>query len=197
MQFAYEAIGPENANADSPLASAGAIVLGDIGVIMISVAAIFSIGTGQLNYFLVMPRIFYGMGRRGTLPKFFAHLSQRFVTPSNAILVYAVIVSALALSGSLATLATLTVAGEVLVGFLVIGSLYKVWRKNDGGIADTMGPRWIAIGVISTGFTIWMGMQIPAMAALSILGMIVAGAFLFWLARKNSGEGEPIRVVAI
>lgn len=196
IQFSYEAIGPDAANADSPLAAAGAAVFGEFGILLISFAAIFSIGTGQLNYFIVMPRILYGMGRRGSLPKFFGYVAPRLQTPVAAILIYSLIVSGLALSGTFATLATITVASELVVSLALVGALYKVWRNNDGGIAASMGVGWVAIGLLSVGFVMWLLVQVPPSAGLSTFGLLVGGMVLYWLARLRPHEGEDIRIVS-
>ena len=107
--WAYIAINPAEVNVDRPLASAGQAVLGTFGVVAISVAAIFSTGTNQLSYFVSMPRVLFGMAQRGLLPAGLARVSPRFLTPANAILAYGLIVLALALSGTFATLATFMV----------------------------------------------------------------------------------------
>lgn len=65
IMWAYIAIAPDPTNVDTPLAAAGEAVLGPMGSLMISVAAIFSTATFQLNVFVALPRIAYGMARRG------------------------------------------------------------------------------------------------------------------------------------
>ncbi len=195
IQFAFQAINPEVINAESSLSAAGEAVFGSFGVALISFAAIFSIGTGQLNYFVVMPRILYGMGRRGSLPRIFAFLSDRLKTPVAAILIYSAIIIGLALSGTFATLAVLTVAADVLIGLAMLAALYRVWRSNDGGIAASMGPRWIAIGVIGLFFLVWLGLQIPLSAIAGTAGMLLAGLLLYWLAQRVDHEHEEIRII--
>lgn len=61
IMWAYIAIAPDSTNLNTPLAAAGEAVLGQTGVLMISLAAIFSIATFQLNVFVAVPRIAYGM----------------------------------------------------------------------------------------------------------------------------------------
>lgn len=195
IQFSYEAIGPDATNAESPLAAAGAAVFGEVGILIISFAAIFSIGTGQLNYFIVMPRILYGMGRRGSLPRLFAFVAPRLKTPVAAILIYALIVSGLALSGTFATLAIITVAADMIVATASVFALYVMWRRNDGGLRASSAPLWFAIGAMTLAVNAWLLAQVPATTALSTLGLLAAGMMLYWLARLNPHEGEEIRVV--
>jgi len=199
IQFSYEAINPVVDDPTRALSAAGAAVLGDVGVAIISLVAIVSIGTGQLNYFIAMPRILFGMGRRGTLPRVFGFLSDRFQTPTVAIGVYAGIVAALALSGTFMVLVSLLVAADVILSVAVVAALYRVWQRNDGGIADNMGPIWIPVGLIAVGFVVWLGLQLPLSAALGTGGFMAAGMVMFWLAKRaghDAGyEGEPIQII--
>ncbi len=193
VQLAYVAIAPDAANADRPLASAAEAVFGPWGGVLIAIAAIFSIGTGQLTYFVAMPRLLYGMGRRGLLPEIFASIS-RFETPWFAISVYGVVVAGLALSGTFQSLATLMVATEMLVVFGVLATFVAMWRRNTGGIAADLGVGWAAITAIAVAFALWLLAQIPWSAALPTLGILVVGGVVFMLARRSGGAFEPVVV---
>ena len=193
VQLAYVAIAPDAANADRPLASAAEAVFGPWGGVLIAIAAIFSIGTGQLTYFVAMPRLLYGMGRRGLLPEIFASIS-RFETPWFAISVYGVVVAGLALSGTFQSLAILMVATEMLVVFGVLATFVAMWRRNTGGIAADLGVGWAAITAIAVAFALWLLAQIPWSAALPTLGILVVGGVVFMLARRSGGAFEPVVV---
>lgn len=192
--LAYVAIAPADANVDRPLAAAADAVFGSWGGVLIGVAAIFSIGTGQLTYFVAMPRLLYGMGNRGLLPAAFARVSARFDTPWFAIAVYGLVVAFLALSGTFASLATLLVAAETLVLLGVLAAFAAMWRRNTGGMAATTGPRWMVILPVAAIFQLWMLAQVPLSAALPTLGILVAGGLVFLLARRSGGDVEPIHI---
>lgn len=193
VQLAYVAIAPDAANADRPLASAAEAVFGPWGGVLIAIAAIFSIGTGQLTYFVAMPRLLYGMGRRGLLPEIFASLS-RFDTPWFAISVYGLVAGGLALSGTFQSLANLMVAAESLVGIGVLATFVAMWRRNTGGIAADLGIGWAAITAIALSFTLWLLVQVPWSAALPTLGILLAGGAVFMLARRNGRDIEAVVV---
>jgi len=195
IQFSYEAINPVVDDPTRALSAAGAALFGDVGVTIISLVAIVSIGTGQLNFFIAMPRVLFGMGRRGSLPQIFGFLSDRFQTPSAAIGIYSAIVTALALSGTFMVLVSLLVAADVILSLAIVAALYRVWQRNDAGIADTMGPIWIPVGLIAVGFVIWLGLQLPLSAALGTGSMMAAGMALFWLAKRAGHQGEPIHII--
>lgn len=195
IQLAYSATVIEQADPDVPLAAMGEAMFGQTGVTMISFAAIFSIATNQLAGFVVIPRILFGMGRRGLLPPVFAHVSQRFETPSVAITFFGAVVAVLAASGTFAELATMLVAAEqIFIGACIL-ALIILWRRGEGNIAQAMGPRWIAIIAVAIVLTIWLTAQVPLDAALSTGLLAGVGTLLYFLARANSREGEVTRFV--
>ena len=192
--LAYVAIAPEGASADRPLASAGEALFGPWGGVLIAVAAIFSIGTGQLNYFVTMPRIFYAMGCRGLLPARFASISERFETPCFAIAVYALIVAFLAISGTFQSLAALMVAAEALVVIGGIVAFVTMWRRNVGALGDELGRVWVAIVAVAMLFELWLLAQVPLSAAIPTIGILFVGGLAYLLARRNGGDVEPIAI---
>ncbi|OYX47683.1 MAG: hypothetical protein B7Y87_00040 [Sphingomonadales bacterium 32-64-22] len=185
VQWAYIAIDPQQANADRPLASAGDAVFGSLGVALISVAAIFSTGTNQLSYFVSMPRLIYGMATRGLLPAVLARISPRFGTPAPAIVAYGLIVLALALSGTFATLATYMVALETLVILLTVLALPMLWRAGEDRPQGAMLAVWSALVVFALVFNLWLLAQVPLSSALPTLGVLAAGTALYFLATRR------------
>jgi amino acid transporter len=184
--WAYIAIDPQNVNPDRPLASAGQAVLGTLGVAAISVAAIFSTGTNQLSYFVSMPRVLFGMAQRGLLPATLAHVSPRFLTPSHAIVTYGAIVAALALSGTFTTLAVFMVALEALVLTATVLALPVLWRRGQFTITGWQAWMWGAVIIAALAFEAWMLMQAPASAILPTIGVLLAGAALYFVARRKA-----------
>lgn len=195
IQLAYSVTVIEQDNPDVPLAAMGEALLGQTGVTMISLAAIFSIATNQLAGFVVIPRILFGMGRRGLLPPVFAHVSPRFQTPSVAITFFGAVVALLAASGTFAGLATMLVAAEQIFIAACILALIILWRRGEGRVAQTMGPRWLAIIGMAIVLTIWLTAQVPINAALSTGLLAGVGTLLYFLARANTREGEATRFV--
>ncbi|MBX7531614.1 APC family permease [Qipengyuania sp. 1XM1-15A] len=192
IQLAYIVISPDPAQTESPLAAAGYSLLGPVGALIISLAAIFSIATNQLSNFVAMPRIAYGMGRRGLLPNIFTYVSPRFETPAAAIAIYSGIVAVLAMSGTFEILITLGVAVEQLILFIMVGSLLIMWKRNDGGIADEMGLRWALIIPVAVSLIVWLTMQVPASAVLSTSILIVFGLLLYGLSKRRAVQHEPV-----
>jgi len=190
IQWAYIAIGPEagpgGGTDDAPLASAAQKLFGDWGAVMISVAAVFSIATNQLSGFIAYPRVLFGMGERGLLPRFFAHVSPRHSTPDYAIISYGVFVAVIAASGTFALLATLLVAIEMVIYVLLLIAFVALWRRDFRGMRETTGPFWWAVFAGAIALTLWLISQLPLTAILPTLGMLAIGAGLYFLAMKRT-----------
>ena len=167
IQLAYSVTVIEQTGPDVPLAAMGEALFGQVGVTMISLAAIFSIATNQLAGFVVIPRILFGMGRRGLLPPVFAYVSQRFETPWVAITFFGSVVAVLAASCTFAGLASMLVASEQIFIAASILALIILWRRGEGRVAQAMGVRWFAIIGVAIVLTIWLTLQVPLNAALS------------------------------
>lgn len=195
IQLAYAATVIDQNNPDVPLAAMGEALFGQAGVTMISLAAIFSIATNQLAGFLVVPRVLFGMGRRGLLPPIFAHVSERFQTPSVAIAFFGAIVAILAASGTFAALASMLVAAEQIFNLACILALIVLWRRGEGRVAKAMGPRWFGIIAVASLLTLWLTSQIPLNAALSTALLAGFGTLLYVLAKAGTREGEATRFV--
>jgi amino acid transporter len=189
VQGAYIAINPQHPDSSRPLASAGEAVFGHWGVIAISVAAIFSVGTNLMTYFIGAPRIVFGMAERGLLPAWFARISPRYLTPVNAILAYSAIIALLALSGTFKTLATLLVATEALVFVTAITALPVLWYKGKvtAGRIGVIG--WGAAVAAALAFEFWLLRQVPPGAALSTVGALLVGTLLYGLQRRAQPRG--------
>ncbi|MEL6877827.1 MAG: APC family permease [Pseudomonadota bacterium] len=194
VQWAYIAIAPDPAEVNVPLAAAGKALLGPAGSLMISLAAIFSVATFQLNAFVAIPRIAYGMARRGLLPHVVAYVSPRLETPIVAIGAYGAIIALLALSGSFTILATLMVSVEQVLFSSSILALIVMWWRNDAGLRDTMGARWLLIMPVAIGLVAWLFSQVPADTIVSTLGFLIVGFVLYFLSKRAGVAQDDIEL---
>lgn len=192
VQLAYIAIAPDPSELDSPLAAAGAMVLGPTGALAISLAVIFSVATFQLNVFVAIPRIIYGMARRGLLPNALSYVSPRFQTPAAAIGLYGLIIGTLALSGTFESLAVLLVSADQILFTSSITALIVMWWRNDGGIADHMDARWWVIIPLAIAMVCWLYMQVPLSALGAVAALMAVGAVLYLLSKRSAVEHEAI-----
>lgn len=192
VQLAYIAIAPDPAEVESPLAAAGAVIMGPTGALAISLAVVFSVATFQLNSFVATPRVIYGMARRGLLPNLLAYVSPRFQTPAAAIGLYGLIVGGLSLSGSFESLAVLLVSSDQLIFASSITALIVMWRRNSGGIADHMDARWAVIVPVAIAMVVWLFMQVPPSALVSVAMLMAIGAVLYLASKRSAVQHEAI-----
>jgi amino acid transporter len=106
---------PKLAGSERPVADASQNFLGAIGPVIISTGALVGI-FGTLNVImLACTRLPFAMAAQGQLPAQLAHVHRRFRTPHVSILVCAVIVFLLSLSGTFIYALKVTVITRVLV----------------------------------------------------------------------------------
>jgi APA family basic amino acid/polyamine antiporter len=135
-------LGPALATSTVPLADAMARFGPGLRSLMLLGAAISMLGCIGSDI-LGSPRMMFAIARDGLLPRVLARVHPRTHVPHVAILTYAVVQIAFALSGTfaeLAVLSALTVAGLYITG------CFAAWRLARRGIAlagQPLGFRWL------------------------------------------------------
>jgi amino acid transporter len=187
VQWAYIASGaPQVEGNATPLASAAAAVMGESGVLLLSLAAIFSIATNALSYFIVGPRVVFAMADRGLLPATFAHVSSKLQTPDRAIVLFAAIVALMLSSGAFTFLATVTSLGAQLVWLVVVAAFAVLMKSPDDRRDGHLAAYWWPIMAVSAGFGLFTIMQAPPSAFALLAGLLVAGTGLYFVARRTT-----------
>jgi amino acid transporter len=185
VQWAYISAGaPQSTGNATPLAAAAGALMGETGVVVLTLAAVFSIATNALTFTAASPRIIYGMAERGLLPVTFAHVSPRFLTPDRAILLFFLFVAFVALSGTFEFLAIVTVLASqtVSLGMFATFVLFRL-RKHENHAAG-LTPFWIAVVAVGVGFAIYAGLQAPIEAYALLVALMVIGGLLSLVARR-------------
>ena len=187
---AFIAIGPQFAGEDNALAGAAGASMGQIGSLAIIVAASFSIGANNFAAGVNQPRLSFGMAQRGMLPRWFAFVHPRFLTPFNSILFYGV---AAMLFGLWEGFTVLAVAGTLirLITYAVTCLALPVLERREGRIV----PLHLAAVVLALASIAFVAAQADAQAWLVFGGLVLAGAILYLLAARQKGayrlEPEP------
>jgi basic amino acid/polyamine antiporter, APA family len=149
-------------NPATPLAEAAAVFAGPVGrTVMIVGASISMLGylTGNL---LAVPRTLFAFARDGFLPKGLSAVHARYRSPHVAIVLYALLVGALALSGTFEQLAVLS---NLAAFVLYILCAIAVWALRRRDVRTAGEP-----------FRIPGGPLVPLAAVLSNLWLIAATA---------------------
>ncbi|WP_394729065.1 APC family permease [Altererythrobacter sp. GH1-8] len=187
VQWAYIAAGAPQSDGDAtPLAAAAGAVMGDAGVLIISLAAIFSIATNALNYFIGGPRLIFGMADRGLLPSTLAHISPRFQTPDRAVLMFAAVVAVMLSSGAFVFLAQVTSLASTVTSVLVIASFVVLMRRTDERHNGRLALYWWPVMAVSGGFTLFTMIQAPASAFGLMIVLLAVGSGLYFVARRRT-----------
>lgn len=194
VQWAYIAAGAPQSEGDStPLSAAAGAVMGDSGALLLSVAAIFSIATNCLNFYIAGPRIAYAMADRGLLPETFAYVSPRFKTPTRAILLFSTIVFIMLASGAFVFLATVTSLAAQCVTLVYILAFILLMRRDHRGHDGVLALYWWPVIFVGAFFAIFSIMQAPAKGFLLLAALLAVGTMLYFLARRGEVTApEPI-----
>ena len=194
VQWAYIAAGaPQSVGDTTPLSAAAGSVMGDGGALLLSLAAIFSIATNCLSFYIAGPRVAYAMADRGLLPETFAHVSRRFKTPDRAILLFSTIVAVMLASGAFVFLATVTSLGGQCVTLVYILAFVLLMRRSHGGHDGRLALYWWPVILVAAFFAIFSIAQAPAKAFLLLAALLIVGTVLYFLERRSEiSAPEPI-----
>ena len=194
VQWAYIAAGaPQSLGDATPLSAAAGAVMGEGGALLLSVAAIFSIATNCLSFYIAGPRVAYAMADRGLLPEMFAYVSPRFKTPARAILLFSTIVAVMLASGAFVFLATVTSLGAQCVTLVFISAFVLLMRRIHRGQGRALAPYWWPVIFVAAFFAVFSIAQAPTKAFLLLAALLAVGTPLYFLERSSEVRvPEPI-----
>ncbi len=186
VQLVVVGVLPGAAGASNPVAAALEAVAGPLGALVGSLAALVS-GYGWLTGFAMMtPRILFAMGERGELPRAFSSVHERFRTPHVAVAVNSAVALGLAVYGSFAEAASLSVVTRLGIFALTCAALPVLrWRRpaEAPGFAVPGGPAVACAGIL---FCFWL-LATRGSAQIGQLSLILAAGFLLReLSRRRS-----------
>ena len=182
--LAYLAVSPAVAEGESALAAAAGDLLGQAGVIAISVAASFSIAANSLSGGIVTPRMTYRMAEQGMLPRVFAHISPRFQTPDVSILFYGGTAIVFSLWGGFAALAVASTLSRLVMYLLSSAALPVIEHRDDKKV-----PIWhLPIALLAAASTVWVASHASPRAFLMLGLILLVGSGLYLVARRQPME---------
>jgi amino acid transporter len=170
---------PAPALSSRPVADAAYVFLGPGGASFIALGAMVSMYGYLSGQFVSTPRLPFALAEGGDFPSFFGAVHRRFRTPHLSILVYGVLVWALAIHGSFIWNAILSAVARLFTYALVCGALIILRRSNrDAGAYRLPGGKifaWVGIA-FSAALVLRMGWE-----ELAIVGLTAAVALVNWL----------------
>ncbi|MFI0504346.1 APC family permease [Streptomyces albogriseolus] len=166
---------------------------------LFSVIALVAVANGALLTGIMSSRLAYGMAKDGLLPGTLTRVLPGRRTPWAAIAVTTGLAMLLALTGSVATLAS-TLVLLLLIVFLMVNTAVLVLRRDPGKAGHFRTPAVLpALGIASC---VLLATQIEAAVWLRGLAIVAVGTVLAAIGaarrsrRADEGAGEPADVEA-
>ena len=171
-------LGPA-ATTDRPLAEVARLTMGNRGATVVAFGALVSVYGYLSAKLLAMPRVTFALSEGGDLPRVFSEVSPRFHTPWFSILVYALVVWGLAISGSFAWNVTLSAMARLFYYGVVCAALIALRRKQPG-VAQFRLPGGPVLAVVGVLLCLALATQVDRSKSL-ILGATFAAAAVNWV----------------
>ncbi|MCC3862071.1 APC family permease [Pseudemcibacter aquimaris] len=130
----------ENTGGDTPLIDMGEVLMGQVGVVMIVIAAIFSILGNATAIVVAAPRMTFAMAEEGSLPAWFAKVHDKYSTPANSIMFLGVLAFLLAISGTFIYLAAASTLARMIAYIICMVSLPRIRKKADKETLENATP---------------------------------------------------------
>jgi len=191
VQLAFVAALPGGGTDDkAPLIDLGQWLAGPIGAMVLTLAAIASLSGNLHGIMTSTSRVTYALAARGDLPRWFASVHPRFVTPANSIAFLGVLAAALALIGTYVWLAVISTLARLIVYSVTIAA-----RPRAPGQSK---PRaWFYVmGAAGIALCIWGATQATAEAWRTLGALALAGALFYAIARRATGPASSAATVS-
>lgn len=184
-------LGSDLANTSTPVADAAKIFLGPIGGAIVTAGTLISIGGINIAASFITPRSGVALAEDGLIPKVIAK-NGRFGTPSIAIAITVGLAIPLALSGSFAKLAAISVVSR-FAQYVPTCLAVIVLRKKRPDLKSTFRvPFGPVIPIIAVAVSGWLLTQTTMEKIIWGLGGLIVGIPIY-LIMKKSNEKEAMK----
>jgi amino acid transporter len=180
-------LGPDLPNyTDAPLAETAARLMGDAGKLFLLAGGTVSIFGYIAGDMLGTPRALLALAQNGVLPHALATVHPRYRTPALAIVAYAVIVAALAISSTFERLVIMANVSALLLYLLCVAASYQLQRRDVrmAGEPFTL-PGGPTVQVLAASGIVWLLMQ-ATLREWRILAAVVAAATVYYVLKAPS-----------
>lgn len=190
IQIVAQGTLPGIATSRTPLASAAREFLGAPGGLMLTAAAIVSTLGSMSAVILVGPRILYAFARHGQLPAALARVHPQRRAPHWAVVGFALVTWAVALTGGFAQLAALSAVSRLVFSATTCAAVPILRRRQRDVAPGFTLPGGALIPVLAVGLSLWLLSAVSATQAIAgglgvVSGLVVYAAYR-WL-------GDPRR----
>jgi amino acid transporter len=173
-------ISPENYS-DATLVDVGRALAGPVGALVITLAAVFSIGGNLAGSMLAAPRLIFSLAENRLLPQWFAHINKKHSTPDRSIMVMGAMALVLGLSSSFVDLAIGSSVVRLLGYIICIGSL-PIIRRNASDAAREKAwrlPGGYTVPIIALAICVWLVAQSHGEDWIKVSILLLIGVALY------------------
>ncbi|HEX8112787.1 MAG TPA: APC family permease [Kofleriaceae bacterium] len=197
IQVVAQSVLPGLATSETPLASAAGAMMGAPGGWLLTAAAIVATLGSISAVILVGPRVLYAFARHGQLPAGLAAIHPRYHSPHRAVIAFAVLTWAAAVSGGFAQLVSLSAVSRLLFSAIICLAVPILRRRRE------LPPRFVLPGgpvipLLAVALSIWLLTGVSRAQAMAggigiLAGLVVyAGHRWLWPELQRS-PGRPPR----
>ncbi len=182
ISLVYVSVLPDAASGGT-LVDVGRLLAGPVGAIVITLAAVFSIGGNLSSTMLAVPRLSLSLAENRLLPQWFGRIHPRFASPANSVIFLGALAALLALSGSFVKLAIASSLSR-LITYAVCILAPPVIKRRAGKQALQEAfrlPGGYTIPVLALGICVWMASHSSAESWAFVAGLLLVGLLLLGL----------------
>ncbi|CAM3690503.1 APC family permease [Rheinheimera salexigens] len=170
------------AQSSSPLLDVAAELFGPLGAMVLMLGVVASVAANLLGAIFSTPRASFALAEDGSLPRWFAAIQPRFLTPANSIIFFGVLALCLTLYGSFLWLAAATVVSRLLLYGLTCAAVPVLRPKlaTRDSFVLPLGYSIPLLGILACG---WLALQVSLSSVIATTLFVLLGTALYFLAR--------------
>ena len=169
------------ASSHSPLLDVAAALFGPMGAMILMLGVVASVAANLLGAIFSTPRASFALAEDGSLPRWFAAVQPRFLTPANSIAFFGTLALLLTLYGSFLWLAAATVVSRLLLYGLTCAAV-PVLRPKLANNDSFVLPLGYSIPLLGIAACIWLALQVSLSSVLATALFVLLGTALYFLA---------------
>ena len=180
-----------NSSTEHPVVDTVSVLVGHGAGLFVAVAVMISTYGWISGAFLNAPRLAVALAYQGDCPLFLGKLHPRFHTPSAGILLYAVAVAALAVTGTFLWVVAVT-AGAVVIFYLIgCAALIRLrhLQPNVPAFRAPFGPVFATLGILISA-VLMTELELRQLGLMCFTALVAAANWLW--ARRNTPAAESI-----
>jgi basic amino acid/polyamine antiporter, APA family len=172
---------------DHPLAEAASKLLGHYGGSFVAIAVMLSTYGVVSTIILAAPRFLYALSKHGEAPICLAKLHPRFHTPTNAILLCALLMWILGTTGTFLWVLSLTAGSMMIYDAAVCAALIRLrrLRPEAKALRVPLGPVLAILGV-ALSVAVLTRLELHQLLLMGITALIAAANW--WWARRRGSQ---------